>query len=341
MSARVRIRSVGLWLVACTVVIATGAFLALDTRVVRRGSSTAEAASATAPALPSAAQGVRAEGRVVTYPGGTVDVGSEAGGRVKAVLVQERDRVRAGQVIVELASDEERAALEEARARRAEAESQVKLLEARHGRTATLAEQGHAALADLDDVTYNLAAARARRAAIGAEVERLEAALAKRSIRAPIGGTVITRYVDQGEVIPPATRLVTIADLDRVRVEAQVDEYDIDRIEVGEPVLITAEGYEGRDWVGRVESVPDAVVPRRLRPEDPARPSDTRVLLVKITLPPDAPFKLGQRVELRIAGVASSHEPSAVPGDLQQGGKGTANGKQELPPKPSSPRKRG
>ncbi len=298
MRERARIRSVGLWLAACTVVGAAGAFLVFGARVARPRSSTANAAPAAAPE--PTAHSVRAEGRVATYPGASVDVGSESGGRVKAVLVKERDQVRAGQVIVELASSEERAALEEARARRAEAESQVKLLEARHGRTATLAKQGHASAADLDDVTYNLAAARARTAAVAAEVERLEAALAKRSIRAPIGGVVITRYVDPGEVIPPATRLVTIADLARMRVEAQVDEYDIDRIAVGEPVIITAEGYEGRDWVGSVESIPDAVVPRQLRPEDPARPSDTRVLLVKIALPRGAPFKLGQRVELRI-----------------------------------------
>ncbi|HEY9427402.1 MAG TPA: efflux RND transporter periplasmic adaptor subunit [Gemmatimonadaceae bacterium] len=300
MSARMRIRSVSLWLAACTVVGAAGAFLVFGTRVARPRSSTTSVVLAAAPE-PNA-RGVRAEGRVVTYPGATVDVGSEAGGRVKAVLVKERDQVRAGHVIVELASSEERAALDEARARRAEAESQVKLLEARHGRTATLAEQGHASAADLDDVTYNLAAARARTNAVAAEVERLEAALAKRSIRAPIGGVVITRYVEPGEVIPPATRLVTIADLDRMRVEAQVDEYDIDRMKVGEPVIITAEGYEGREWVGSVESIPDAVVPRQLRPEDPARPSDTRVLLVKIALPRGAPFKLGQRVELRIGG---------------------------------------
>ena len=290
------------------------------TRVARPRSSTVKAASAAAPE--PTAQSVRAEGRVVTYPGATVEVGNEAGGRVKAVLVKERDSVSAGQVIVELASSEERAALEEARAHRTEAESQVKLLEARHRRTATLAQQGHVSAADLDDVTYNLAAARARHAAVSAEVERLEAAMAKRSIRAPIGGVVITRYVEPGEVISPATRLVTIADLDRTRVEAQVDEYDIDRIEVGEPVLITAEGFEGRDWVGSVESIPDAVVPRRLRPEDPARPSDTRVLLVKIALPRGAPFKLGQRVELRIGGewktAESSSEPQAAPGGLER-----------------------
>jgi RND family efflux transporter MFP subunit len=295
-----RIRSVGAWLAASTVAIAAIATVVFGARAADPRSTTENGVPAASPE--PIAESVRAEGRVVTYPGATVDVGTEAGGRVEAVFVKEHDSVRAGQVIAKLTSSEERAALEEARARRAEAESQVELLEARHGRTVTLAREGHVSTADLDDVTYNLAAARARRAAVAAEVERLEAALAKRSIHAPIAGVVINRFVDPGEVIAPATRVATIADLTRIRVEAQVDEYDIDRVALGEPVLITAEGYDGRDWVGKVESVPDAVVPRQLRPEDPARPSDTRVLLVKIALPPGVPFKLGQRVELRIGG---------------------------------------
>jgi RND family efflux transporter MFP subunit len=290
----------GAWLAASTLAMAAIAGVLL-------GARSAESRSSTVNGIPAASQepiaeSVRAEGRVVTYPGATVDVGTEAGGRVEAVFVEEHDGVSAGQVIARLASSEERAALAEARARRAEAESQVELLEARHRRTATLARQGHVSTADLDDVTYNLAAARARQTAVAAEVERLEAVLAKRIIHAPIAGVVINRFVNPGEVIAPAARVATIADLTRIRVEAQVDEYDIERVALGEPVLITAEGYGDRDWVGSVQSIPDAVVPRQLRPQDPARPSDTRVLLVKVALPPGAPFKLGQRVELRIGG---------------------------------------
>jgi HlyD family secretion protein len=47
-----------------------------------------------------------------------------------------------------------------------------------------------------------------------------------------------------------------------------------------------------------VEEVPDVVVPRRLKPDDPSRPTDTRILLARIALKEPAPLKLGQRVEL-------------------------------------------
>ena len=94
--------------------------------------------------------------------------------------------------------------------------------------------------------------------------------------------------------------LVTIANLDKTRVEAEVDEFDAGRVELGAEVQVTAEGFTGQSWKGTVEEIPDAVLPRRLRPQDPGRPSDTRVLLVKVALAEPTPLKLGQRVEVAI-----------------------------------------
>jgi hypothetical protein len=93
---------------------------------------------------------------------------------------------------------------------------------------------------------------------------------------------------------------VTVSDLSRARIEAEVDEYDTGRVALGRPVVIRAEGF-AQSWHGKVEEIPDAVTSRRIKPQDPGRPSDTRVLLVKVA--PDAPLpvKLGQRVEIEIA----------------------------------------
>ena len=57
----------------------------------------------------------------------------------------------------------------------------------------------------------------------------------------------------------------------------------------------------GRRWRGSVEEIPDTVVGRRLRPEDPGRPIDSRVLPVKIAFGEPTPLKLGQRVEVELA----------------------------------------
>ncbi len=95
---------------------------------------------------------------------------------------------------------------------------------------------------------------------------------------------------------------MTVADLKKTRIEAEIDEFDTARIRLGANVDVTAEGF-GRTWRGTIEEIPDAVVNRRLNPQDPAKPIDTRVLLVKVAFAEPTPLKLGQRVEVRMDGM--------------------------------------
>ena len=243
---------------------------------------------------------IRAEGLVTTATGATVTVAAEAEGRVVSAPVVEGDRVLAGEVLAALDDSEERAALGEAQAQVGVYQAELAFLERHYARVDSLVRGGHIAVEQLDVVTRDRAVARAQLRAAQDEVDRLEAVLAKRTVRSPLTGRVISRQVEPGQMVMPGTPLFTIADLSRRRVKAEVDESDVARIKVGEPASITADGYGGQSWRGRVVKIPEEVVPSSLRPQDPTRPSDTRVILVKITVPPAAPFKLGQRVELRI-----------------------------------------
>jgi multidrug efflux pump subunit AcrA (membrane-fusion protein) len=148
----------------------------------------------------------------------------------------------------------------------------------------------------------SLSAAIARRDAARAAIDRLEAESAKYRIVAPIDGVIIEHLAEPGETVGAASPLMTIVDLSRLRVEAEIDEFDIEAVTLGCPATITAEGYPARRFRGEVEEIADVVVPRRLRPEDPGRPSDTRVLRVKIAFREPCTLKLGQRVEIGIEG---------------------------------------
>jgi len=155
-------------------------------------------------------------------------------------------------------------------------------------------------LQNLDVNRRGLDAARARRAAALAESDRITALLDKTRIMAPIDGVVTERHTHAGETVEVAAKIVTIADLNRIRIEAEVDEFDTGRVALGADVLISAEGFPGALWKGKVEEIPDAVVARRNRPEDPGRPIDSRVLPVKITFSEPTPLKLGQRIEVEV-----------------------------------------
>jgi HlyD family secretion protein len=84
-------------------------------------------------------------------------------------------------------------------------------------------------------------------------------------------------------------------------VEAKVDEYDIAGIAPSAQATIAAEGYASAGWRGQVEEVPEYVAGRQTRPDDPGRPTDTRVLRVKVAFQEPNPLKLGQHVEVEIA----------------------------------------
>ena len=240
-----------------------------------------------------------AEGRVVTYPGYDVTVGSDIGGTIERVAVEENGAVRKGDVLAVIRADDTRASLAEARAKIGEEDADIQLYQQEVQRWRDLYAKNVGTKQAWDTARRNLDAARARRATDVAEIERLEALLAKTIIKSPIDGEVITRSVQPGEAIAGGAAVATIANLRKTRIEAQVDEFDAGRVSLGSPAVVTAEGFD-RQWKAHVEEIPDAVVPRTLKPNDTTKPTDTRVLLVKLALDEPAPLKLGQRVEVRM-----------------------------------------
>lgn len=251
---------------------------------------------------------VIAEGRVVAYPGAEVVVGTEATGRIVRINVQEKSVVRKGDLLAELNAEDLKADLAEATARVAEAEADIRFFDRELQRDESLVARRAGTLQNVDVNRRGLDGARARRAAASADAERIGALLAKTRIVAPIDGVVIERHAHAGETVSVAAKIVTIADLNRVRIEAEVDEFDTGGVTLGADVEITAEGFPGASWKGKVEEIPDAVVPRRIRPEDPGRPIDARVLPVKVAFGEPTPLKLGQRVEVQIVAQGGRQE---------------------------------
>lgn len=244
---------------------------------------------------------VIAEGRVVTYPGAEVTVSADLGGTIANLAVSEKQRVRKGELLAEINTDELVAALNHQRARISETDAELRYSEQEIKRAQQLFNAQMGTRQNLDKVNRDRDAAQARRQTAIAATRQIEAQLAKMRIHSPIDGVVMQRHANRGETVNPGAPLLTIANLDRLRVEAEVDEYDTAKIALGAKVKVKAEGFAGNGWPGRVEEIPDAVVPRRLRPQDPGRPSDTRVLLVKVALDEATPLKLGQRVEVEIS----------------------------------------
>ena len=255
--------------------------------------------SAKAADAAGANRSVRAEGRVVAYPDAEVTVSSEVVGRITRIVVKELDRVRPGDLLVELNADELHAALAESRARLEEAESDIRFAEREVRRERDLVIRRSATPSDLDAREHSLETAIARKSIAEAAIRRYLAQIEKTVIRAPIAGVVIARRVDLGEIVGPAQELLTLFNPERTRVEIEVDEYDANSVRQGAEVKITAEGFPTA-WRGQVEELGLVVTGRRTRPVDPGLPLDMRILPVKVQLLEATPLRLGQKIEASV-----------------------------------------
>ncbi|MDX2103846.1 MAG: efflux RND transporter periplasmic adaptor subunit [Alphaproteobacteria bacterium] len=78
-------------------------------------------------------------------------------------------------------------------------------------------------------------------------------------IRAPVDGTVISRNIDVGQTVAASLQapvLFTIArDLKAMQVETAVDEADVGRLRLGQPVTFTVEAFAGEVFRGRITQI--------------------------------------------------------------------------------------
>jgi HlyD family secretion protein len=133
--------------------------------------------------------------------------------------------------------------------------------------------------------------------------------LTKTEVRAPFNCTVLTRPVSIGQAVSGAdgfsggTEVLTIADLNNMVINAQVNQADVPRLKVGEMVEVTVEAVPGLRATGAVERIsPQALIKNNIKGY-PAR-----IVLTNV----DERIRPGMTANVRIP-VASAENVTAVP----------------------------
>jgi HlyD family secretion protein len=78
-------------------------------------------------------------------------------------------------------------------------------------------------------------------------------------VRAPMAGVVYGREVRQGSYLNAGDLVANVGRMDRLRVRVYVDEPELGRVAVGQPVTITWDALPGRQWHGEVDKKPVTV----------------------------------------------------------------------------------
>ncbi|TMA25589.1 MAG: efflux RND transporter periplasmic adaptor subunit [Deltaproteobacteria bacterium] len=186
-------------------------------------------------------------------PSDTISIGSPVTGRIEAIPVERTQLVERDQVVVQLESTVESAALDVAQAR-AIADGSVRsrlanaeLENQRKERAKHLFEKRTMSLDLRQEIETQarvaeaeLWRAREERHLAALELEQARAALERRTIRTPIPGIVVERLMSPGEVVDEKT-ILRIARIDPLRVEAMLPAAEFGQVAVGMRAAVTPE----------------------------------------------------------------------------------------------------
>ncbi|MDZ7331370.1 MAG: efflux RND transporter periplasmic adaptor subunit [candidate division KSB1 bacterium] len=157
-----------------------------------------------------------------------------------------------------------------------------------------------AAQVQYDNAMTSLKALRAKEDQLVAQLELIESQLRDTKITAPITGTIIEKYVEQGEIARVGGPIVSMADLQKMWIKVFFKEPALGRIKLNSPAEIRISAYPDRSFPGRVSWISPRAefTPKTVQTKE-AR-SDL-VYAVKIeVLNPDGVLKIGMPADVVI-----------------------------------------
>jgi len=224
-------------------------------------------------AVSTVVEDIRAVGTL--RPNESVVIAPEIAGRLSRIRFNEGDRVKAGDVLVEIDPVILKAELDKARA-------EVALAKANNDRASTLAQQGTGTLRARDEAVAAFQAAQANLALA-------EARLEKATIAAPLSGVMGLRSVSVGAYLTPGTPIVEIADVDPLKVDFRVPELRVASLRPGQTIVIAADALPGAAFEGTIYAI------------DPTVDVNGRAIRLRARVPnPDRRLSPGLFVRLQI-----------------------------------------
>jgi RND family efflux transporter MFP subunit len=231
-----------------------------------------------------------------------VPVRPEINGMVRSLPVRRGAQVAAGQVVLELANDSERARLELAQAELRRA--QVELDQALGDLTRARRSGNSISKQDFDRCHFTHKAAQARLEESQARLHAARAELGKTQLRAPYACKVLEINVEPGQRVGPdsAEPAMVLADLSRRRVLAYVDEVDACRMAVGQSAVVTVDGVPDRSLFGKVCEVKPRMGRRPVHSDAPDEYRDvwSRGVYVDLEDGRDLPPNLRVKVKIQV-----------------------------------------
>lgn len=187
-----------------------------------------------------------------------VTISPEVGGRVTDIYFQPGQSVKAGDPIIRLNDEQEKADLKRY-------QSQYDLAKLTLDRSKKLVKNSFESQAELDQKTATLNQSEA-------QVLQAKATINKKNIVAPFDGILGIRQVDLGQYLEPGTAIVTLTNAKKLFINFARPEHDSKILAVGQKVIVTVDAFPGKEFTGAISTI------------EPQLNSETRNIKIQATM---------------------------------------------------------
>ncbi len=197
-----------------------------------------------------------------------IEIKSKASGEIVELPVEEGDFISQGDLIARLDQKDERAEVAQAQADFDIAMAELKQAQSTFERRNQLFQDNLISEEEQGQITLDLAVAKGKVIQASTTLERAQERLSEAVVRAPIDGTILQKYVEEGQIIASGvsnvsggTPIVDIADMSSVYIETGIDEIDIGKVQIGQFATVIAEAYPELAFNGEIVRIaPEAKI---------------------------------------------------------------------------------
>lgn len=209
----------------------------------------------------------------------TTLLSSRVSGIVVKANVDENEKVKAGQVLVEIKPDDYKNVVDQLESERLSLVAQVKGAEINYNRALDLFKKGASTKERLDNAETQLQSLRGKLKSAEAQVNTAKLNLGYTQVEAPADGKVGRKSFEVGMLASAGQPLFGFVEGTERWVVANLKETDMDNITVGRKAYISVDAISGREFEGQVESIsPTTGATFSLLPPDNATGNFTKVV---------------------------------------------------------------
>ena len=235
-----------------------------------------------------------------------IKITAQRTGRINKLYVEEGQEVKQGQLLCEIDPAEAminlqkaEASLMAAKARLAEAKANLEDVERNLKRAEHLYNKGLISKRDIDTARNDYDVSQEDIRFFDAQYKEAKASGGLASLqyrysflRAPVSGVISQRPVEVGDMAMPGTLIAGLVSPENLYIQASIDEVDVGRVSIGQPVKVTMDAYPQRLFNGRVFMISPIVIGIK---------QQTRTFEVRVSLDKtDAVIKPGMSADIEI-----------------------------------------